>query len=174
MRILFGFGNTQLPQTEVRDVFAKGVLQAFRRERDRHTEALLVLRQADECGKLRSDLTLEAVKIRLDKGTRDLACAVRAVIHRNDDIAILHVNRLFTIRDNGRGLYEFVGFFAGIGHLEGRDGVGGPVLRLAERHEIIGRLDTLPAMIAVHGVKTADDADDAATACFPENLLDLF
>ncbi len=116
-------------------------------------------------------LARETIEIRLDEGTGDLPGTIGAVVHEHHHVAILDAHRLFAGGHDGGGLDEFIPFVPAVGLLEALERALRLEFRLALGDQVIGRLDTGPAMVAVHGVVAADDGGDAAAAQFPELVL---
>ena len=122
-----------------------------------------------EACKLRKAFALEAVEVGADEGASEFAGAVRTEVHEYDNIVIID-------GCSGSANYcwfnEFIVFVACIGRGEGGFGIGEGKLGLATREEIIGGFDSVPTVIAIHGIEAPANRGDPATAASSKQCLD--
>ena len=158
--VFLGFGDAQLGLALLGQVFAEHVGQRLRFEGAGGLDARRVLGKRDEAGQLRLALAREFGKVAFDKGAAELAGTVGAEVHEDHGIAIFDLDRLA----DGGGFDELVAFFTGIGRLQAFERGGGVELALAFDDQVVGLLDTVPAIVAVHGEVATAEAGDAALA----------
>ena len=168
--VLLGFGDAQLGLALLGQVFAKHIGQGFGLEGAGRRDARGVLGEHDEAGQLRDAAAGECSKVRLDEGAGQLAGTVGAEIHEHHGIAIRHRGR----RAYHRGLDELVAFAAFVGGGQAGAGVIGQIVALAVDDQLVGLLDPVPAVVAVHGEVAADQAGDAPLAELGERGVEQF
>lgn len=118
----------------------------------------VVLGEGHEVGKLRGNLTREAVEVGLRERAGHLTSAIGAEVEEDDGVAIGYALVLA-----GKRLDELItAVVGGVRGLDASMGAGLTVERLGD--DVVGKLDALPAVIAVHGVITARNGGDAGIA----------
>ena len=75
------------------------------------------------------------------------------------------------MRYNCSGFYEFVAFITRIGKFHRILCIAGLVVSLAKGNQVIGRLNTWPAMVPIHGIVTADNGGKPTAAELAEFLF---
>ncbi|MNZ59880.1 hypothetical protein D3C78_779330 [compost metagenome] len=170
MGIFFGFGDAQLGLAVFRQVVAQHVFQAAGGEGRRGRNAGGVLGQHDETGQFRLAGTLELTEVVFDEHASQFAGAVGAEVHEHHGIAVFDFYRL----TDGGCLDEFVALAALVGCLQAFLGGGGVEFALAIDNQVVGLGDTVPTVVAVHGVVTADQAGDPAFAQGLEGRVEQF
>ncbi len=150
MRVLLGFRNAKLLKALFRDYLADGALKLLGRIGYGQRECLVVLRCADIAQREHGLFALKAVKLRQSQRPGHLACAVGAEVHEYDAVSLVY-NALGAYDD---GLYELIGDICLIAVLNGPDGVG-IHCSLAADDGVVARLDSVPALVAVHTVESA-------------------
>ncbi len=129
-----------------------------------------VLGEHDKAGQLWLARTFEVLEVVLDEDPGQLAGPVGAEVHEHHGIAVFDLDRFA----DGGGLDEFIALFAGVGGLQAFLGGGGVELALAVDDQVVGLGHTVPAIVAVHGEVTADQAGDAALAQGLEGFVQQF
>ena len=158
MRVLLGLGDAQLGHAHLAQILAKAVFHADAREGDEHVRHGRVILGVADVGE-REELALEAVERGVDERARDLAGAVGAVVEEDDRIVV--GDHAVLVADDG--LDEFVRHAVFIALLNGMNGVG--ILHaLAVDERVIGVLEAVPALVAVHRVVAAHNGRDLADA----------
>ncbi len=104
----------------------------------------------------------KTVESGVEQGGEDFPHPVGAEIHAEHRIAVAQPG----IVADHRGGDEFVGLAGRVARGNCRVG-GGEALSLAGGDQLIGLGHTLPALVAVHGVIAADDADDLSVIAEP-------
>ena len=102
---------------------------------------------------------LEAGKGIVAEDAGHLAGTVRAEVHKDNGVAVLHAATLA----GDTGQHELIGLVCSVGSLDGLGSVGS-VLTLAVDKGSVGLLLAIPVVITVHGVVTAGNAGDLAHA----------
>ena len=161
--ILLGLSNVDLLDTLLAEPLGENVAHVLGLEGNLEGIVELVLGHGDkldvgegEVGKGRAvDITHEL---------SDLADAIGTVVEEEDGIVLLDAALITTDND---GLEEFVVLALLVALLDRRNGVGAG-LTLAEVQALEGNLDTLPSLITIHGIVTADNGGKLTSA----NLLD--
>ena len=156
--ILLGLGDAQLGQALSCDVLAKDIGQYLGLECNMDIgHGCVILCEADIVRQDHAAFALETCKVGIDQRAGDLSCAVGTEVIENDTVAMLDLG----IFNADNRLDELVGDAFGIGSLDGSNGIG--ILdALALDQCVIGQLDAVPAVVAVHGVETAHDCGDLA------------
>ena len=158
MRVLLGLGDAQLGHAHLAQILAKAVFHADARKGDEHVRHGRVILGVADVGE-REELALEAVERGVDERARDLAGAVGAVVEEDDRIVV--GDHAVLVADDG--LDEFVRHAVFIALLDGVDGIA--VLHaLAVDERVIGVLEAVPALVAVHRVVAAHNGRDLADA----------
>ena len=160
MGVLFGFGDAELGQTLFGNILAENVVQLLGLEGHFHIgHGSIILGKADEMGLDSAAGTVEAVKFLVAQGSGDLSGPVGAEIVEDHAVTALdapcafHTDRLHELVGNA----VLIGFFHCFGAFF--HGVG-----LALHQCVISLLQALPALVAIHGIKTT--ADHAQTDLF--------
>ncbi len=143
----------------------------MRREGDLDVEVLVVFRHGDEVGQLRRRTAVEFREVLLDERARQLTGAVSAEVGEDDGVAVLDLGHLALLVADGGCVNELVRFAAGVGHFHRFAGGIRLVFRFATGDDVVGFLDALPAIVAVHGVVAPDDGANAHPL---EGLDELF
>jgi hypothetical protein len=158
--ILLGLGDAQLGEAAGGDVLAEDMGQPLGRIGHRAIEVGMVPGQGDEGPERDAGPAQEAIEAGLDEGPGQLPGPIGPVVHEHQDIARADLDRFSAARHDGGRLQELVGLPALIGHVERDEGIGRAPGRLAAGDQAIGRLGARPALVAVHGVVTADQRGD--------------
>jgi hypothetical protein len=90
----------------------------------------------------------------------ELAARRGAEVHKDHGVAVFD----FHWCTDAGGLDEFVALVTGIGGLQAFHGSAGVELTLAFDDQVVGLLDAVPAVVAVHGEVAAAEAGDTALA----------
>ncbi len=94
MRVFFRFGDAQLVQAELGQIFAERIGDDLRRERDLYIRnGRVVLRHADISEILHLPFTRKAVEVRIHKGAGQFSGAIRAEVAEDDAVAVLYGQR---------------------------------------------------------------------------------
>ena len=158
MGVLLGLGNAQLGLAVGGQILAQRVLQLHRRVRDLAVgHRGVVLGHTDIVDLLAAAAALKAGKVVVAEDAGHLTGTIRAEVHEDDGVAVLHAATL--AGDNGND--ELVGHVGGIAGLDGLGSVGG-VVALAVDERGVGLLLAVPVVVAVHGVVTSGDRGDLA------------
>ncbi len=168
MGVLLGLGDVELAAARLADDPRDRRLGLRRRERDRVGPLLAV-------GGHRGDVEVgkgaagEPVEVRVGERGDDLPHPVGPEVEADDDVAALHA---VVAADDGRR-DELVGDVVLVGGGD-RLGGGGGALALGVDDRVVGALDPLPALVAVHREVAAADGADAARRAQPAlDLLDV-
>ena len=159
--VFLGLGYVELFLAELREIFAEGVDDVLLVEEDVNPgERGIVGGHAEilqSCDGLHSGLG----HIVLGQHGGQLFGAVVAVVE--EDYGVVLCDETFALGERGivDRLYEFVGNAVGIALLNSSGHVGG-LGAGAGSQQVVGLLDALPALVAVHGVVAAYDRGDAA------------
>lgn len=92
----------------------------------------------------------------------DFADTIGAVVEEEDLVVVLDAALLATDND---GLQELIVLILAVSLLDSCDGVAA-VLALSENHTLEGNLDSVPALVTVHGVVAANDGGNLSDADF--------
>ena len=108
--------------------------------------------------------------ILLGQHLRELTGAVVAEVDEDDDVAFLNGAVDLGVVD---GLDELIGHAVGVALVHCLEQVVG-LFALALNEQVVGFLDAVPALVAVHGVETADDGGDVGVVLLAavEDVLD--
>jgi len=90
VRVFFGLGDAQLPEPQIREVFAETVVDDLRRVGARQMKVFSIAAQRNETGEFGQINALEAAEGFFCQGARDLAGAVGAKIHEHHRITVPH------------------------------------------------------------------------------------
>ena len=120
----------------------------------------------------------EFLEIGFDEGASGFAGAVGAEIKENHGVIVANhrardcgfAGRGFRGDDGGND--KFVGDAFFVARADGGDGIGEFRIGVALNHGTVRFFDTLPAVVAVHGVVAADDGGDLADAVFAHLLFE--
>ena len=127
-----------------------------------------VLGQHDETGGFRLAGAFEVLEVVFDEHPGQFTGTVGAEVHEHHGIAIFDRDFLA----NPGGLDEFVALATFIGGLQAFLGGGGMELGLAVDDQVVGLGHAVPAVVAVHGEVTPDQAGDAALAQGAEGFVE--
>ena len=159
VRVFLGLGQAELPQLVLGHPLADGVDDDALGIGGGHVGIVGVgILDHPQQRRQLGLVTLEAVETGLADGLEDLAGAVGAEVHAEE--AVTGLQPLVAVDHRGRD--ELVGLVLGVALAHRGHRVGG-ALALAEDHRVIGLLDPLPAVVAVHGVVATDDGAYAGT-----------
>ena len=165
MRVLLGLSGVKLLQAIGSDDVGKNVLGERLGEGDLDVEGGVVLGHGDKVGQRGNDLAVEAVEALLRERAGHLAGAVRAEVEEDDGIAISdalvvaneRIDELVTAR------------VLLVERLDALNRIGLDIGRLGDG--VVGELDALPAVVAVHGpIATLDRGDAGVAAGLGGNL----
>ena len=90
MRVFFGLGDAQLPQSEIGDVSSEGVLQVLRGESRRQIQAPPVMGHGRDGPQARVPRARKPLEILLAEGGRQLPHAIGPVVSEDQHIPVLH------------------------------------------------------------------------------------
>ena len=172
MGIFLGFSNAQLGQSVLGDVVAKGIGQAGRMVGNGQArvivKGLVILGQGD-VGQWEMALGQDKTgKIWLHEATGDFAGPVGAEIEEDYTIVGLDGrDRIPIFRDDGRN-DKFIHDASFIGCSDCSNGIGG-LIAFTHDHRTVGFFDTIPAIVAIHGIVAAHDRGNLADS----DLLEL-
>ena len=171
--VLLRLRDAQLGVAEILHILAKGIVDLLGRERHECVHPCLVLRERRK-GDLQRLVACEAVKLRIDKGVRELTRTVGTEVVENRAVAVLHALIALDHERHDELIRHALGLLARIRvrckqpcHSGLRHGL---CLRVGNR--LIGELLALPALIAIHGVVTPADRSDLADADLRRLFLD--
>ena len=168
MRVLLGLGHVQLaPALRSHDLRQRG-RGMLRWEGDRIAPVRLVLGHRRVALDHVRAAAVDLVEVRVGERQRDLAHAVGSEVERDNGVAGAD-SRLLS--DQHR-LDELVGLIALIGAPRGGLARLRLVLGAAMDEEVVGELNTVPALVAVHRVVATDHGADAPGAGVGHPLLD--
>ena len=169
MRVFFGFRRAQLHQARRRNHLAQRVLRDFQREDHRQVKGFVVFGHAEIAGKRNGGGKGKAREVLLGKGACQFPRPVCPEVEEQHRVAGAHN----AVRIDNHRFDEFVGLSGLVG---GPDAVGGGcrVCAFTQGQRVVGPLHTLPAFVAIHGVKTAAHRGDAPAAEFFHEVFQLF
>ena len=163
MRILLSFGDAQLRFVIFRHPLAEGVCQGSGWIRAWGFDIRCILGQLDEID-LRHFLTGETVEIVVDEGAGDFARAIGTEVHEDQRIAIFHGGIGLAFSADHGCLHKFVVFITRVSRFQAFNGGRELELAFCQGQQIIGLLNAVPAVVAVHGIVTTNDGRHAAFA----------
>ena len=99
---------------------------------------------------------------------------VRAEVHADYRIAIFNSYRALARTGNSSSLHKLIIFISSIGSLQCADWITGTVIAQTLSHQAIGLLNSVPAIVAIHGIKAAHNRGYATHAKFAAQCLGLF
>ena len=146
VRILLGFGDMVLTQASCGKHVGKHVFRERLGERDRRGDIWIVLSQAHERD-VGPTSTIEPVEGVVDDGSRDLASAIGTEVEEHDGVPIDDAAAI-----ERHGLDELIGDIGIVRCLHGNDGIAGRRKRGCAHNGIVRPGDTVPTLIAVHGI----------------------
>ena len=172
--ILLGLGRVQLLEALAADVFAQCVLYVLLGEENVQALERCVVRS--HAVVLQAGYGLHALfrHVLLCEDDGQFLGPVVAVVVEDDDVALLDASVDVGVDE---GLHEFVGVLmllgvAVVASLHGLYHVGAlPALALDEL--VVGHLDAVPALVAVHGIESAYDAGYGSCAYLVDVLLQV-
>ena len=162
MGVFLGLGDAELPASGLGDYLADGVGHVLLVEEDVQSGELVVV--GGQAAVVQGDGLHALLRhVLLGEHCGDLAGAVVAEVVEDDGIALGDESQGLAGGIHAAvGLYELVGHALVVGALHGGYGVG-ELLALTAYDQVVGHLDTVPPLVAVHGVVAADDAGDDGT-----------
>ena len=173
MRILLGFRNSQLGFALFFHDLAKAIVHGAGWVSDAGGDAVGVFCCCHKIGERWMSFALKAVKVLVDKGAGDFACAVRAEVHKYYAVAVANFGVGFTFLLNNGGADKFIIFVAIIGCLQGVGGVAVLVFAAAAGQQVVGFFNAVPAIVAVHREITANQCGGAAASKFGKFGVEL-
>jgi len=168
--ILFGLGNAQLGFAVFGQVIAQYVFQTAGSKCAGCRDAGGVLGQHHETCQLWLTGAGEGVEIIFNEHPGQFTGAVGTEVHEDYGVAVFNTYGFA----NGGGLDEFVAFATCVGSFQTFLGGSGVELALAVDDQVVGLLDTVPAIITVHCEVTTDQAGDTALAQVLEGFVQQF
>ena len=159
MRVLLGLGNAELLITLCRNDLADRALKLLGRIGYRQGQRLVILRGADKAQRIHAFFARKAVKLRQGERPGHLACAVGAEVHEYNAVTLVHD----ALGAHDDGLNKLVGYVCLVAVLDCLHGVG-VHCALAADNGIVACLDSVPALVAIHAVKSALDGRDLRVA----------
>ncbi len=168
MGILLGLGDMQLAQAAGCQLARQGARRSRGLKRDGIGPPLLVARHRHVVAHRGSAAAVELVEVRVGQRAGQLAHAVGAEIEGDD--GVLRPDAAL-LPDEHR-LDELIRLPAGVGVARRLRSAIRAVLGAAVDEQVVGELDPLPALVAVHRVVAPDHRGDAAGARLAHPLLD--
>ena len=159
MRVLLGLGNAELLEALCRDDLADRALELLGRIGYRQGQRLVILRCADKAQRIHAFFAHKAVKLRQSERPCHLSGAVRAEVHEYHAVALVHD----ALGAHDDGLNKLVGYVCLVAVLDCLHGVG-VHCALAADNGVVACLDSVPALVAIHAVKSALDGRDLRVA----------
>ena len=153
MRVFLGLGNVQLFLALLGEVFGQCVGYVLFVKEDVHTFEGCIVRSHAVVLKSGNGVHALFGHVLLCKYGGKLLGAVVAIVEEYDNIAFLDSAVEGAVVD---GLDKFVGNIGIIAVLHGVDHIRGLYARALYK-QVVGFLDAIPAFVAIHSVKTADD-----------------
>ncbi len=152
--VLLGLGDLAHGQALGRQVLGDGVLQRLFFQQDGVVKLLAIAREGEEA--LDGEGAREGVKVLQVQRPRQLARAILAEVVADDRVVGGHFERFAALRRHAERADELVGFAAVVQlrHLFHHAGHRG---RLRLHDGAVGRLNAVPAAVAVHRVVAAAD-----------------
>ena len=149
MGVLLGLGDAQLVLAGSCQKLAQRVAQILGGEQHGMETVQLgrVFAHAQSGGEAGAPLALEAREIGIEEGRHELAHPVGAEIGHQQPVAVAHA----VIAADRRGLDELIALAALIAGQHRRIGARGPLACCFDQ-SLIGQRQSLPALVAVHGV----------------------
>ena len=171
VRVLLGLGDAKLVQSGFGHNLPERVVKLGGREQDAQevAEPVRVFGHAERRREPDDGVAREAVEIRIDERSRDLADAVGAIVAEDHAVAVAHA---LVVAEHGR-LHEFV---ADAERMVLEDGPDGIVRRLAPplHHRVVDERRAFPAAVPVHGVVASSDGGHRAGPLRSQVILQVF
>ena len=157
----FGLGDPQLGEAGLRDHLAQDIVRGLGREQvDEEAGQGFGVRDHAQPGREGDRArALEAVEVPIGERAQDLPGPVGAEVGHQEAVSVLHAR--VPVDHGGRN--ELVGCLAGVAPLDGGQRIGRPPA-LAFHHGPVGFLDSVPALVPVHGVIPPADRGHAKLA----------
>ena len=167
MRILLGFGDSQLLEPGIADDLAEDVRQRLRREDDRAVVRGVVFGERDVMD-LRRGLAVEAVEVLVQKRQRQLPA--RSARKLKKSTTSPSRTRCSFAWEKTNGFRNSSVSWAAYRALTASAGVAAGASPRPENDGVPGELGALPAFVAVHGVVAADHGRDGRPRSSPAPL----
>ena len=175
MRVFFGFSAAQVAQIHVGEDLRKDVLHFLRADDVAQPRPGFFILGHAHIEKIFGAFGVgDFIEARLSESFGDLASAVGTEVEEDDGIVVANeAARSSAVRfgDDDR-LDEFVGGAAFVALAQRGGGFGGMLRRVAVDDCAISFLDSLPAIIAIHGEIAAGKRGNASNAIFADFLLE--
>ncbi len=159
MSVFFGLGDAELDLAIATQDLAEGVFDLFGREGDDDREAFLVLGHGDE-----DDVQFfrpgEVSKVGRGEGLGDFSGPVFAEVEENNGITISDKSDRLTALGDGDRLDVFVSQFFVVRIFDIRMDIG-CLIGAAFGHNLVGLLNTVPIVVAIHRIISAADTREA-------------
>ena len=170
--VLLRFRHAQVPEVQIGHYTSQDVPEFLGREDVRQSEGPVVPRHGNEVELFREIAARELVEPDLGERSGCLARAVGAEIVEHHGIARADLSRgLASLVSDDDGQDEFIRDALVVRILDRGDGVA-RLASLAVDHRVVGLLDAVPAVVAVHGVVAPADRRDLAHAVVAHFLLE--
>ena len=151
MSVFLRFGDTKLGKTELGNILSEGVFDFLGWKRDGQLlELFVIARRADIVERENTVSAYKAVKVLAGKRVSYLPCPVWTEIYENN--AVAGFNHSLVAADNRND--KFIGYALFIAVFNCGNGIR-VLLTLAENHGVIALFNSVPAVVPVHGVKSA-------------------
>lgn len=154
--VLLGLGNVALLELLLAKPLSKNVTHVLGRESNGEGIVGLVLSHGGEVSVLGVREVRDDRAVEVTQELSDLTNTVGTVVEEEEGIVILETTLIAVDND---GLQELVVLTSLVAGLDGSDGVGGS-LTLTLDETVQGNGDTLPSLITVHSIVSADNGSD--------------
>ncbi len=164
--VLLCLCSVELCESVLGEIFAEGVLHVFLRIENVHALEGSVVRSHAVVLQAGNGVHAFFGHVLLSEHDGKFLGAVVAVVEEDDNVAFLDASVYVGINE---GFHELVGVLvvfavAVVAALHAFNHVG-HLAALAFNELVVGNLHTVPALVAVHGVETTNDAGDVCTVC---------